>query len=162
MCQPPQLNIRNSPCLVLSSTSITYNNNRPSDDVRKPASNIEGELFAIVWDNDRFSRITLDTETLNEGLSIFKGNGTPSATPTPSETPASEVTAPETIVSAPAVTPVTTSNTYVVERGDNLSKIAKKVYGDSKYWRNIYNANSNVIKSDYTIYANQVLVIPAL
>lgn len=52
--------------------------------------------------------------------------------------------------------------TYTVERGDNLSKIAKKIYGDEKLWRVIYNANSSVVKSDYIIYKNQVLIIPAV
>lgn len=52
--------------------------------------------------------------------------------------------------------------TYTVERGDNLSKIAKKVYGDEKLWRVIYNANSSVIKDDYIIYNTQVLIIPAV
>lgn len=53
-------------------------------------------------------------------------------------------------------------STYTVERGDNLSKIAKKIYGDEKLWRVIYNANSAVVKSDYIIYKNQVLIIPAV
>lgn len=52
--------------------------------------------------------------------------------------------------------------TYTVERGDNLSKIAKKVYGDEKLWRVIYNANSGVVKDNYIIYKNQVLIIPAV
>lgn len=52
--------------------------------------------------------------------------------------------------------------TYTVERGDNLSKIAKKVYGDEKLWRVIYNANSSVVKDDYIIYNTQVLIIPAV
>lgn len=52
--------------------------------------------------------------------------------------------------------------TYTVERGDNLSKIAKKVYGDEKLWRVIYHANSSVVKDDYIIYNTQVLIIPAV
>lgn len=53
-------------------------------------------------------------------------------------------------------------STYTVERGDNLSKIAKKIYGDEKLWRVIYNANSAVVKDNYIIYKNQVLIIPAV
>lgn len=53
-------------------------------------------------------------------------------------------------------------STYTVERGDNLSKIAKKIYGDEKLWRVIYNANSSVVKDDYIIYNTQVLIIPAV
>ncbi|MDE6992404.1 MAG: LysM peptidoglycan-binding domain-containing protein, partial [Lachnospiraceae bacterium] len=49
----------------------------------------------------------------------------------------------------------------VVQRGDNLSKIAGKVYGDRKQWRKIYDANKDRIRKDYTIFANQTLVIPA-
>ena len=55
-----------------------------------------------------------------------------------------------------------TNTTYTVERNDNLSKIAKKVYGDERLWRVIYNANSGTVKSDYIIYRGQVLAIPSL
>lgn len=50
--------------------------------------------------------------------------------------------------------------TYTVEANDNLCKIAEKVYGDRKAWKEIYKANPT-IKSDYVIYKGQVLVIPA-
>ena len=53
-------------------------------------------------------------------------------------------------------------STYTVERGDNLSKIAKKIYGNEKYWKVIYEANAGVVKSNYIIYKNQVLIIPAV
>ena len=50
---------------------------------------------------------------------------------------------------------------YVVEKNDNLSKISKKLTGSEKYWRDIYNANSGVIKDNYIIYTGQLLAIPA-
>jgi len=50
--------------------------------------------------------------------------------------------------------------TYTVEADDNLCRIAQKVYGDMKAWREIYKANPT-IKDDYVIYKGQVLVIPA-
>lgn len=62
------------------------------------------------------------------------------------------------------MTPQQTSvsqGTYTVEAGDNLCKIAQKVYGDMKAWREIYKANAGVVESDYIIYKGQVLVIPA-
>lgn len=55
----------------------------------------------------------------------------------------------------------TAQSTYTVERGDNLCKIAKKVYGDPNAWKIIYDANSNIIKSGYILFKGQVLVIPA-
>lgn len=59
-----------------------------------------------------------------------------------------------------AQTQVTTQSTYTVEANDNLCKIAQKVYGDMKAWREIYKANP-IIKSDYVIHKGQVLIIPA-
>lgn len=106
----------------------------------------------------RYSR----TEYLNAGLSVLKGNTTASAgAPIPeAATPAPEAApTPETPV--PEATPAL-SGTYTVERGDYLYKIAQKVYGDSTLWRIIYEANSAVIKDNYIIWANQVLVIPQL
>ena len=103
------------------------------------------------------------SEIINEGLSILKGNSAASAY-TSSETPAAPT--PEVITPAPttpAVPELTNiPSTYTVERNDNLTKIAQKVYGDKKYWKNIYEANKDVIKSNYMIWANQVLVIPEL
>lgn len=134
---------------------------------------IESEIFAVGLSSETGDEEWNDwvgsgtywsnwSSSLDEGLFIFRGNAAPA--------PAPAITTPDIAAPTlqPAVTPVTpgipavTPDTYVVERGDNLSKIAKKVYGDSKYWKNIYEANSDVIKSDYTIWANQVLVIPAL
>lgn len=119
-----------------------------------------------ISDDGDYSCWSQSSEAINEGMAIFEGNGTPSAY-APSNAPVPEVTVPET--HAPEVTvpetpatpqPTVPSGTYTVERGDNLSRIAQKVYGDKNLWRKIYDANKDVIKSDYLIWANQVLVIP--
>lgn len=67
------------------------------------------------------------------------------------------------IVAAPAslVRAEGDQGTYTVEKNDNLSKIAKKIYGNEKMWRVIYDANSGVVKNDYIIYTGQLLTIPA-
>lgn len=49
---------------------------------------------------------------------------------------------------------------YTTQRGDNLSKIAQNVYGDKARWKDIYDANRDVIKDPNKIWANQQLVIP--
>ena len=123
------------------------------------------EPFVIGFTDDKYHYTHFDasTEYLNAGLPILRGNSDVFAiTPAPSETQTSDVQTqtPETIIPTPTAAPA--ANIYVVERGDNLSKIAQKVYGDQKLWRKIYEANSNVIKSDYIIWTNQVLTIPAL
>ena len=50
--------------------------------------------------------------------------------------------------------------TYEVKRGDNLSKIAKHVYGDAGKWKKIFEANSETLKDPDKIYPGQVLIIP--
>jgi Tfp pilus assembly protein FimV len=63
--------------------------------------------------------------------------------------------APEPSAPAPAAT-----RTYVVVSGDNLSRIAKELYGDASKWRAIYEANGSVIKNPDLIHPGQVLRIP--
>jgi nucleoid-associated protein YgaU len=48
--------------------------------------------------------------------------------------------------------------TYEVEPGDNLSKIAGKYSGIS--WKDIFEANKDVIKDPDKIFPGQVLKIP--
>jgi nucleoid-associated protein YgaU len=49
---------------------------------------------------------------------------------------------------------------YVVVAGDNLSKIAKHLYGDANQWRRIYEANHDIIKNPDVIKPGQRLKIP--
>lgn len=60
--------------------------------------------------------------------------------------------------SAPSASP--TTKTYVVVKGDSLSKIAKREYGRAEDWRRIYEANKDIIKNPDLIYPGQTLKIP--
>jgi nucleoid-associated protein YgaU len=51
---------------------------------------------------------------------------------------------------------------YTVIKGDWLSKISKKVYGSSKHYNMIYEANKPMLTDPDEIYPGQVLVIPQL
>lgn len=48
---------------------------------------------------------------------------------------------------------------YVVKRGDNLSKIAKNVYGDAGKWTVIYELNRDQIRNPNEIEIGQILII---
>jgi nucleoid-associated protein YgaU len=50
--------------------------------------------------------------------------------------------------------------TYTVVKGDSLSKIAKREYGDANKWRAIYEANRDLIKDPDLIYPGQLLNVP--
>ncbi len=50
---------------------------------------------------------------------------------------------------------------YKVKKGQTLADISKDVYGTTKHWKRIYNANKSKIKDPNKIYAGQVLNIPA-
>lgn len=49
---------------------------------------------------------------------------------------------------------------YTVKRGDSLSKIAKKMYGDPKLYKTIFEANKPMLKDPNLIYPGQQLRIP--
>ena len=53
------------------------------------------------------------------------------------------------------------SKMYTVKSGDNLSKIAKEVYGDANQYQKIFEANQPMLSSPDKIYPGQVLRIPA-
>ena len=66
-----------------------------------------------------------------------------------------------TAAAAPQPTGTTGSGkTYVVVKGDSLSKIAKREYGDANKWRTIYEANKDLIKDPDLIYPGQELKVP--
>jgi len=50
--------------------------------------------------------------------------------------------------------------THTVAKGESLSKIAKKYYGDAKQWPKIFEANKDTIKNPDLIYPGQVIKVP--
>ncbi len=54
----------------------------------------------------------------------------------------------------------TGEQTYTVKKGDSLSKIAKRVYGDAQQWRRIHEANRDIIDNPDLIHPGQVLKLP--
>jgi nucleoid-associated protein YgaU len=61
---------------------------------------------------------------------------------------------------APRPSAPASERTYTVQKGDSLSKIAKREYGDPQEWRRIYNANRDMIENPDLIYPGQVIRIP--
>jgi nucleoid-associated protein YgaU len=59
---------------------------------------------------------------------------------------------------APGDNPYT--QTYVVQAGDSLSKIAQKYYGDAGLYTKIFEANRDILKDPNKISPGQKLRIP--
>jgi nucleoid-associated protein YgaU len=57
-------------------------------------------------------------------------------------------------------TAATSGRNYIVQKGDNLSKIAKQFYGDPGKWKKIHAANSDKIPNPDLIHPGLELTIP--
>ncbi len=53
-----------------------------------------------------------------------------------------------------------TGRLYMVVKGDSLSKIAKRFYGDANAWKRIYDANRSRIDNPDLIQPGWKLLIP--
>jgi nucleoid-associated protein YgaU len=51
---------------------------------------------------------------------------------------------------------------YTVQRGDTLIKISRRFYGTGRYYKLIFDANSNILSSVFSLKPGQVLVIPQI
>lgn len=86
--------------------------------------------------------------------------------PVPVERPDAPTPSPALPIAAIEVAPsnaagqASIERTYTVQRGDSLSRIAYKVYGDATRWRGIQEANSAVLGESVNVRVGQVLVIP--
>ena len=69
-------------------------------------------------------------------------------------------TAPTPEAGKTSAPPTSTGRTYVVVKGDSLSKISQREYGDANQWPKIYEANRDTIKNPDLIYPGQKLRIP--
>ena len=51
---------------------------------------------------------------------------------------------------------------HTVKSGETLGKIAKHYYGDAMKYKQIFSANSDILKNPDLIHPNQELIIPKL
>jgi nucleoid-associated protein YgaU len=62
--------------------------------------------------------------------------------------------------SSSSTAPADKGQSYTVQSGDSLSRIAKHVYGDANKWHAIFDANRDKIKNPDLIQPGQVLTLP--
>jgi len=80
--------------------------------------------------------------------------------PAPSRPPPPGTGASIPPATAPAQTGARPTDTYRVQRGDTLSRIASQMYNDANQWHRIYEANRDKLPTEQSLREGQVLVIP--
>jgi nucleoid-associated protein YgaU len=95
-------------------------------------------------------------------FSSVKSGGSSAPAPAPPAVPAGKPKADfSNVKSGASSTAPAPEMVYVVKSGDSLSKIAKRVYGDARKWRMIYEANREVVgPNPDLIHPGQKLVLP--
>lgn len=79
------------------------------------------------------------------------------------DSPQSDIQEEEVIkefVEPESVSPIQSFNNYTVEKNDTLQKISQKLYGTTKKWNKIFEANKDVLSAPNKIYPGQVLKVP--
>lgn len=84
------------------------------------------------------------------------------AAPEPAEAEAPAPTIDATVVEAAESEPADSGDTYTVQVGDTLWKIAQQAFGDGSKYMKIFEANSDLLKDPDHIYPGQELKIPKL
>ena len=99
---------------------------------------------------------------------VLASGDKPRSTPTPitvqeKSAPANEKARPGMGAAASVGTSTATdgSRPYTVERGDTLSYLALRHYGDPFKWQKIYEANKETMKNPDYIYVGQRIIIPS-
>jgi nucleoid-associated protein YgaU len=130
---------------------------QPIRDLMKIDSKLHAPpLVRLVWDDQ--PGFTAVLESLNITYTLFSDAGVPLRAKL-AITLKQFTTVEEQVKEAPKHSP-DVEKTYVVQRGDTLSGIAEKAYGDPAPWREIARANG--IDDPRALAPGRVLTIPRL
>lgn len=95
---------------------------------------------------------------VKQELSVARAAAKPAAEPAPAPAAESSEHPPAAQSASPAAS--STSNSYTVQPGDTLWKIAKQFYGEGNQYLKIFEANKGLLKDPDQIFPGQELVIP--
>jgi tetratricopeptide (TPR) repeat protein len=109
------------------------------------------------------TRFTLNFETIP---TVRVPPSRPEPTPVAKSLPSQAAKSVPSVSSRPSQQPATSpaahgaARKHAVQRGDTLSNLAQKYYGNRARWHDIYNANRKVMKNEGDLRAGMELVIP--
>jgi LysM repeat protein len=135
--------------IMVDGDKITLMGWVPSLEVKEKTVLLAGNIDGVAKVDDR--------------LHVGARPGQPATLPPPGSTlgTANSKVALSPDESSGAGAPAWQSRTYTVEKGDTLSGIAKKFYGDASDYNQIFEANKPMLSDPDKIYPGQVLRIPA-
>lgn len=93
-------------------------------------------------------------ENLRAGMVLKLPNAPENIAPQPAEPVRITTRSPDPGPRSPA------TKTYVVEAGDNLTRIARSQLGDGDRWRELFETNADQLESPDDLYAGQTLRLP--
>jgi len=121
----------------------------------KEAEQVEEETVTAVIEGTETEKSTDETSGVETSVEVEKILPVPPAkTEETLETPEAKPAAEPTIYSA--------GETYVVQNGDTLAGIAKRLFGSSRQWRALYEANRDILRSPDMLAVGMELKIPAI
>jgi nucleoid-associated protein YgaU len=138
--------------IMVDGDKITLMGYVPTLDVKEKTVLLAGNIEGIAKVDDRLhvgvrpGAATTTAATTPAGSTLGTGSG--KVQMSPNET-------------SGAGAPAWQSRTYTVEKGDTLSAISKKFYGDASDYNMIFEANKPMLSDPDKIYPGQVLRIPA-
>lgn len=121
----------------------------------------EGALEEIALLERENQRLRGEVADLRQQVRELRDSTASAPATTPSATRPSGP-APDRPAVSPGSTPRPTQEvrTYIVRRGDTLTRIASQMYEDSTQWRRIYDANRGILQTPESLREGQELVIP--
>jgi nucleoid-associated protein YgaU len=100
------------------------------------------------------------SNVVSGGSSTAASPAKPAASPGAKPDFSNVVSGSSSTAATPAGKQEPTVRTYIVQKGDSLSKIAKKFYGSANDWKRIHEANKALIKNPDLIQPGWTLTIP--
>lgn len=142
---------------TFNGDTVTVEGTVPTQEAREKAILIIGNVEGVGRVDDRLrvgtAASTASTSAPGAGAPVpLAGAGAPAASPAGGSQTIAHKSADESTG--------WTSRTYTVEKGDTLSGIAKKMYGNANKYPQIFEANKPMLKDPDEIYPGQVLRIP--
>jgi nucleoid-associated protein YgaU len=118
-------------------------------------------LMALALGLARLVEVELDpADAPPLSLQAAATEAAPAIEESPNGAPAAAVAAPAPPASPPRETEWPAGRVYVVRPGETLGTIAKKVYGSSRFWKKLQDANRDVIPDPERMRAGARLQLP--